>query len=74
LAQYDWFICPKEITYDLTLSVGHCIPDLVFLPKNYELPDLVVFLLSKLGFHIHSVDLLPLQLHSLILGNVFVTI
>lgn len=68
MAQYEWFICPKEITGDLSLNVGHCTPDLVFLPRIYDLPQIAVLLLSRLGYHMTTVELLPVQLHALMLA------
>jgi phosphatidate cytidylyltransferase len=66
LAQYDWFICPKDISHDLSLSITHCVPDSIFLPRQYNFPSLIKNLFHFCGYNFSSIILLPIQLHGLI--------
>ena len=58
LAQYDWFICPKE---DVTLlGTASCVPNEIFLPHTYQLPTSIV------PEQYSTFTVLPVQLHALV--------
>jgi len=58
LSQYEWFICPKEYTYDKLFdfrSSLHCTPNPIFVPSlTYSLP-----------FGSTTITVAPIQFHAL---------
>jgi len=67
LASQEWLTCPKEFNYDHTFfSELHCTPDPVFVLKSYALPSFVADTLAYVGIKWTAVNLLPIQLHSLV--------
>jgi len=68
LAQYEWFICPEEATPGSFGLPLHCKPTSIFIPRDYELWYPLASALKYLGFHKLSINLVPIQLHGLILA------
>jgi len=66
LAQFSWFICPRELTSNMFApGISQCIPEQIFLPREYQLPVEAIAFLHRIGFNWTSVTLLPVQLHAL---------
>lgn len=67
LAQYEWFICPKEFTSDLVIKNLTCFPhDPIFDPRDYTLPSEIVTILQAIGVHRTTVNIAPIQFHAVV--------
>jgi len=68
LANYNWFVCPKELTLDQDIFYSwiECNPDPIFQYKKYFLPVTVTTALEYFGLHYYYVQLKPIQLHGLV--------
>jgi len=71
LSQYQWFICPKEISHEQDVfEVGpnhlNCVRQPIFTYTDYSLPSPFVALLHAIGSSRNSIQLMPIQLHSLV--------
>mmetsp|Transcript_21685 Transcript_21685/g.53083 ORF Transcript_21685/g.53083 Transcript_21685/m.53083 type:complete len:466 (-) Transcript_21685:342-1739(-) len=60
LVKFKWLTCSMA---ELQKTDGECTIDKVFLPEVYDLPPLLVSLV-----HIESIRMLPVQMHSVLLG------
>ncbi len=60
LSRYSWLICPKN---DFTWSAPTCEASLPFIAQPYQVPELLASLWGS-----SHVNLLPIQLHGLILA------
>lgn len=66
LSKYQYMTCPKS---DFSLQWPTCTAQYPFIQQNYNLPVIIPSILHTLGFNsFHSISLLPIQLHGLVLG------
>ncbi|KAJ3451961.1 phosphatidate cytidylyltransferase photoreceptor-specific [Anaeramoeba flamelloides] len=66
LSKYDYMVCPLE---NLQTPVTTCVRHEVFIPKEFDVPPYVIDIGSKFKLNIsETIELLPVQLHSIILA------
>jgi len=66
LSQSPYFICPRV---NLLTQETECVPQYVFVQREYDFPPRIIELLDYIGIHhFHSAWLFPFQLHAIVLG------
>ncbi|XP_071496634.1 phosphatidate cytidylyltransferase 2-like [Diadema antillarum] len=68
LAQFEFFVCPAEYDQENMVFVMSCEPSSTFQVREYTLPGFMQNGLSLIGLHWETVNLMPCQLHALIIA------
>eukprot|EP01095_Lingulamoeba_sp_RSL-Kostka_P004087 TRINITY_DN1517_c0_g1_i1.p1 TRINITY_DN1517_c0_g1~~TRINITY_DN1517_c0_g1_i1.p1 ORF type:complete len:437 (-),score=86.64 TRINITY_DN1517_c0_g1_i1:117-1364(-) len=66
LSSFSYFTCPKLEVFG---SNTNCEVDPLFLPSIYTIPQPITFILSKLYINVSTIEMLPIQLHSIIFST-----
>lgn len=69
LAQYKFFICPVNDLGATVFSGLECVPNPVFTARTYTVPFIPEGLSAYLPVLPHTVDILPVQFHMVILAT-----
>eukprot|EP01137_Pigoraptor_chileana_P036646 Opistho-2@32593 len=64
LSQYEYFVCPTKYAYGRSHS-PHCDIAYHFIPRDFNLPAAVQEILSVIGIHWSTINIAPIQMHSL---------
>lgn len=66
LAPYKMFTCPAEYDEESMSFVLDCEPSSTFQVHEYMIPESIQQILSLVGIHWQSVEILPIQIHAFV--------